>query len=109
MFLLGPKPAEERRIRIPTPAERWPAYGGELQSKCKLQTRGVRSRKEKERERGDDCVLEKGGGTPPYIGQGGGASSSPPPCGTKPQRGDCVGQGGSGPLPWHQAQGGNSP
>src|SRR3954470_21841400 len=59
--------AERRQIRIPTPAERRPVYGGELQSKCKLQTRGVRSRKEKERERGDDCVLEKGG-SPPYIG-----------------------------------------
>src|ERR1041384_3459753 len=32
--------AERRRIRIPTPAERRPAYGGELPTKCKPQTRG---------------------------------------------------------------------
>src|SRR3954464_8083904 len=100
--------AEERRIRIPTPAERRPAYGRELQSKCKLQTRGVRSRKEKGRE--EMIVCWKKGGTPPYIGQGGGASSSPRPCGTKPKGGGgCTVQGGGLPLPWRQHRGENSP
>src|SRR3954451_22731945 len=43
--------AERRWIRIPIPAARRRAYGGENpQTKCRLQTRGVHSRREKERE-----------------------------------------------------------
>src|SRR3954465_8486796 len=39
--------AERRWIRIPIPAARRRAYGGEIPTKCSLQTRGVHSRKEK--------------------------------------------------------------
>src|ERR1041385_4869910 len=66
------------------------------------------SRKEKERER-NNCVLEKGGCTPPYIGQGGCHPPPLPHVGLNSQRGECAGLGGDGPHPWRQAQGGKPP
>src|SRR4051812_20009822 len=43
--------AERRWIQIPIPAVRRRAYGGKSPTKCRIQTRGVHSRKEKEGER----------------------------------------------------------
>src|SRR3954470_22173726 len=110
MFLPGPVPGEQRkkdgfgsRLQL---SDVLP-YGGELLSRCRLQTRGVHFQ-EGEGKRGI-IVYWKKGGTPPYIGQGGGASSSPPPCGTKHPRGECAGLGGCGPLPWRQSKGGGTP
>src|SRR3954471_8051393 len=96
MFLPGPEPGEQRkkdgfgsRLRQ---SDGLPMVENSSPSANSKQGESALGRRR--RERGDDCVLEKGG-TPPYIGQGGGASSSPPPCGTKPQGGGgCAGQGG---------------
>ena len=80
---------------------------------CRLQTRGVRRRKEKERERDlknlsqINCCEEKGHPTPPYIGQGGVPPSLPFPCGTKPKGGgDGAPLKGVGPFlaPWPKGE-----
>ena len=79
MFLPGPEPGEQRKkdgygSRLQQ-SDGLP-YGGELQSRYRLQTRGVHFR-EGEGGRGDVLVCwKKGGCTPPYIGQGG---CHPPP------------------------------
>src|ERR1043165_8939305 len=62
-----------------------------------------------ERERELNEMMEKGGSTPPYIGQGGLPPSSNFPCGTKPKgRGGGAPYGGWAPplAPW--AKGGAS-
>src|SRR3954468_16604618 len=79
-------------------------------TRCKLQTRGVRSRSEKERERETQCCVEKGTPTPPYIGQGGALTLPFPHVGLNPQGGGSgAARRGDEPLPWREAQGGRLP
>src|ERR1041385_8278518 len=110
MFLPGPEPGEQRKedgFGSRLQQSNGLPYGGELQSRCRLQTRGVHFQEgEGERER-DNSLLEKGGCAPPYIGQGGVLSSSPPPCGTKlPRGGVRRPRGGVGPTLHAKPKGG---
>src|ERR1041385_4779890 len=74
MFLPGSEPGEQRkkdgygsRLRQ---SDGLP-YGGELQSWCRLLTRGVHFRKWRRKKKEINCCMEKGGSTPLYKGQGG--------------------------------------
>src|ERR1043165_3639022 len=112
MFLPGPEPGEQRKkdgYGSRLQQNDGLPYGGELQSRCKLQTRGVHFL-EGEGGRGDIVVYGKRGVYPSLYRTRGVPSSSPPPCGTKPPRGGgAPAKGGSGPHPWRQAQGGSPP
>src|ERR1041385_8774101 len=78
-------------------------------TRCKLQTRGVRSRSEKERENELNGMDEKRAHYPSLYRPRRGGTSSPPPCGTKlPKGGKGAAREGvkAPPLaPW--AKGGN--
>src|SRR3954469_10524465 len=66
----------------------------------------ARGRRKRERELNE--MMEKGGSTPPYIGQGGLPPSSNFPCGTKPKgRGGGAPYGGWAPplAPWTKGGG----
>ena len=88
--------AERRWIRIPTPAPRRRAYGGETPNQVHAPNNGNPCKGgERERERELNVMMKKWHPTPPYIGQGGVFTSSPPPCGTKP-----LGRGVRRPRGW---------
>src|SRR3954467_6614237 len=96
MFLPGPEPGEQRKkdgygSRLQQ-SDGLP-YGGELQSRCRLQTRGVLFREGEGGRRRYWCV-GKGGCTPPYIGQGGCHPPPLPHVELNSQGGECAGQGG---------------
>src|ERR1041385_518412 len=78
--------AEERRIRIPTPAERRPALWWRTPVQVQTPNKGSplpgRRRRKKE-----ILVCWKKGGFPSLYRPRGVLSSSPPPCGTKLPRG----------------------
>src|SRR4051812_46651950 len=112
MFLSGPEPGKQRKkdgfgSRLQQ-SDVLP-YGGELQSRYRLQTRGVHFR-EGEGERGRCVVVwKKGGCTPPYIGQGG-RHPPPPPCGTNlPTGGGCAGLMGGWAPPLAPSPRGETP
>src|ERR1041385_8184855 len=62
-------------------------------TRCKLQTRGVRSRSEKERER-NSMLCRKRHPHPSLYRPRRGSTPPLPPCGTKPPRGGVVRLGG---------------
>src|SRR3954469_20591095 len=102
--------AEERRIRISTPAERRPDLWRRNQVQVQTPNKGRPLPGRRRRER-NNCVLEKGRCTPPYIGQGGCHPPPLPHVGLSSQGGRCSGKGGGGKgrTPWPQAQGGTPP
>src|SRR3954471_21766048 len=63
--------AEERRLRIPTPAERRPALWWRTPNKVQTPNKGSPLPRRRRRKKEILVCLEKGGSTPPYIGQGG--------------------------------------
>src|ERR1041384_8301207 len=112
MFLPGPKTGKQRKkdgYGSRLQQNDGLPYGGELQSRCRLQTRGVHFREGEGGRRRYWCVGKRGGY--PCLYRPRAAPSSPAaPCGTKPPRGGGVSpKGGGGPHPWHQAQGGSPP
>src|SRR3954466_517298 len=71
MFLAGPEPGEQRKkdgYGSRLQQNDGLPYGGEFQSRCRLQTRGVHFQEGGGRRR-YWCVGKGGGATPPYIGQ----------------------------------------
>src|SRR3954471_11011561 len=101
--------AEERRLRIPTPAERRPALWWRTPILVQTPKKGSPLPGRRRRKKEILVCWKKGGSTPPYIGQGG---CDPPPLphvGLNSQGGECAGHRGDGPHPWRQAQGGRPP
>src|SRR3954469_13967497 len=66
--------AEERRIRIPTPAERRPALWWRTPNQVQTPNKGSPLPGRRRRGRENNCCMRKGGCTPPYVGQGGGGA-----------------------------------
>src|SRR3954466_4986948 len=102
MFLPGPEPGEQRKkdgYGSRLQQNDGLPYGGELQSRCRLQTRGVHFREGEGGRRRYWC-LGKMGVYPSLYRPRGVPSSSPPPCGTKLPKGGGVRRprGGVGPT-----------
>src|SRR3954463_9970990 len=112
MFLLGPEPSEQRKkdgygSRLQQNDDL--PYGGELQTRCRLQTRGVHFLEGEEGRRRYWCSGKRGV-YPSLYRPRGVPSSFPPPCGTKPPKGgECAGQGGVGPTLGAKPKGGSPP
>src|SRR3954468_14677760 len=95
--------AKERRLRIPTPAERRPALWWRTTVQVQTPNKGSPLPGRRRRER-NNCVLEKGGCTPPYIGQGGCHPPPLPHVGLNSQGGSAPAKGGDDSHPWRQSQ-----
>src|SRR3954463_14474116 len=92
--------AEERRLQIPTPAERRPALWWRTPIQVQTPNKGSPLPARRRRKRRCVVVLEKGGCTPPYIGQGGCHPPPLPHVGLNSQgEGGCRPRG-DGPHPW---------
>src|ERR1041385_6649054 len=106
MFLPGPEPGEQRKkdgYGSRLQQNDGLPYGGELQSRCRLQTRGVRFREGEGGRRRYWCVGKRGVYPSLYRRRGGAILLPSPMWDSTPKGGSAPAKGGGGPHPWRQA------